>query len=599
MTESEPASQLQQTAEPNVPLNVQEMQFWLDKSVSWGLADSPDAQKDTCLHLNRLGNFLCQLLVYINHMSSTTETLKKLPFLGQLLGRLCWNPYVTAGDTSRGLLLQCLLGLYSEHPSSAVERKANQWIQKVLCQLATEEDDFGTQTLINHMGVPAKEYHLKLLKKMVARLQENIGKTLCSQSCIDKRCSCDSILAISEVCAPLATCPEASPLIGALMQQPTTCIRETLSDDFLGALSLAHSSFGLPLEEQTKISLWYHSMPSLEEAVIGVLDSVTDIGSTPQMLERQITKSLLPKACAQHCSIFLVTNDIFRSVIKQAEENLSIKSVIHTFTKLFLRELALLQPQMTASVKAFFPQSPPNLLVPLLTMPSEMAQEAWKNHLKLLSVSLQRLTEEEEEEDRGSRSTRGHHRVFEAWFLLVQCAHWVHVAVQLLVTSGPEDCSPLLWLLTFYHHPTNKWHHRALHLEQAKEVLGQLHTLSSVLSRPLPVDRLQSSIGLLSAQPQQQSLAPSLTLDLLVNFVVFCRLPLSDSAKILQTVVDQSGLFHETACVLSSLQLRLNEASCLSDDRVHIRIKELHNTITRMQAEPTTHTHTVHNRTQP
>lgn len=106
--------------------------------------------------------------------SSTTETMKRLPFLGQLLGRLCWNPYVTVcgewsfwttwtqslvgftspkqtkvimmviilawcimryvvvyffADTSRGLLLGCLWGLYSERPSNAVEKKANQWIR--------------------------------------------------------------------------------------------------------------------------------------------------------------------------------------------------------------------------------------------------------------------------------------------------------------------------------------------------------------------------------------------------------------------------------------------------------------------------------------
>lgn len=61
-------------------------------------------------------------------------------------------------------------------------------------------------------------------------------------------------------------------------------------------------------------------------------------------------------------------------------------------------------------------------------------------------------------------SGRGHHNLFEVWFLVVQCAHWVQVAVQLLVTTGPEDCGPLLWLLTFYHHPTNRGHHRALQL---------------------------------------------------------------------------------------------------------------------------------------
>ncbi|KAM4576807.1 Fanconi anemia group C protein isoform 2-T2 [Odontesthes bonariensis] len=532
MTDLEPVSKFQQAAEPHSLLNVQEMQFWLDKAVAWGEADSPHTQKDTCLHLNRLGNFLQQLLIYINNMSSTAETMKKLPFLGQFLGRLCWNPCVTAGDTSRGLLLQCLLGLYSEHPRNPVERKANQWIRKVLCQLATDEDDAPAQALIRHMGVPAKEYHLKVLKKMVTRLQENIGQSSCSQSCIDQRCSRHSTLATSEVCVPLVTCPETSPLICALLQQPVTCVREALSEDFIDTLSSAHPSYGLSLEEQARISLWYHSLPSLEEAVLSLLESLTATWSSPLKLEQEVTKSLLPKACAQHCLMFLVANDIFRSILRQAEGNQSVRCVIQTFTRCFWRELALLQPRTSASLKAFFPQSPPGLLTHLLTMPSEMPQEAWKNHLKSLSSSLQRLTEEEERDGDGT-STRGHHTVFEAWFLLVQCAHWVQVAVQLLVTSGPEDCGPLLWLLTFYHHPTNRWHHRTLQLEQANEAWDHLRTIFSVLTDPLPVGRLQSLIGLLSAR-QMPSLASSLTLNLLIDFAVFSQIPLSNSTEILK-----------------------------------------------------------------
>ncbi|XP_018524757.1 Fanconi anemia group C protein [Lates calcarifer] len=584
MSQLQPQIQLQETAE--TLLNGQEMQFWLDKAVAWGQAERPDTQKDTSLHLRRLSSYLQQLLTHINDMSSTTETMKRQPLLGQLLGRLCWNPCVTADDTSRGLLFQCLWGLYSENPSNAVERKANQWIRKVLCQLATEEDDAAAQALMKHMGVPPKEYHLRVLRKVVASLQENIGKSCSSLGNISQRCSCDNILATSEACVPLVTCPEAAPLIGALLQRPAACVRATLSEDFLDALSSAYSSQGLSLEEQAVVSLWYHRLSSLEEAVLSLLESVmTNKGSTSQRLEQQITQSLLPKACAQHCSIFLVVNDIFRSVLKKAEENERVKSLIQTFTSCFLRELALLQKCL--SLKAFFPQSPQSLLVPLLTLPSELPQEAWRHHLNWLSSSLQRLTEEGEERDEdSSRSTRGHHRVFETWFLLVQCAHWVRVTLQLLGTSGPEDCGPLLWLLTFYHHPTNRGHQRALQMVHAKEAWGHLHCLFSVSARPLSPDHLQSLVTLLSPQPKQPSLSPLLILSLLVNFAVFSKQSLSGSTQILQTVVDRSGLVDEAACVLSSLELRLNEGSCLSSDanRVHLRIEALKNTLTHMHA---------------
>ncbi|XP_053182082.1 Fanconi anemia group C protein [Scomber japonicus] len=593
---SQPLVLLQQKAEPL--LDVQEMQLWLEKAVAWGQADSPDAQKDTCLHLSRLRDFLQQLLTHIHNTSSTTETMKRLPVIGQFLGRLCWNPYVTADDTSRRLLLQNLWGLYSEHPSNAVERKANQWIRKVLCQLTTEDDDTATQTLVKHMGVPTTQYHLTVLRKKVALVQENIGKGCSLPIDRSERCSCDRILAASEACVPLVTCAEAAPLIGALLQRPLICARAALSVDFLDALSSAYSSNCLLLEEQTVVSMWYHSLSSLEEAVLSLLESVlANTGSTLHRLEQQLAQSLLPKACAQHCSIFLVVNDIFRSILKQLEGNECIKSAIHTFTNCFIRELSLLQPKMSISLKAFFPQSPQNLLGPLLTQPSEMPQESWRHHLNWLSGSLQRLTEEEEEDEDSSR-TGGHHKVFEAWFLLVQCAHWMQATAQLLVTARPEDCDPLLRLLTFYHHPTNKGHHRAQQLVRAKDAWNHLCPLFSVLACPPPIDHLQSLVALLSPNPQQPSLTPLSVLDLLVNFAVFSQKSLSGSTEILQTVVDRTGLVSEAVCVLGSLELRLNRGSCLSSDgnRVHLRIKALQNTLTHMYAaqspaEKQAHTH--------
>ncbi|XP_029999900.1 Fanconi anemia group C protein [Sphaeramia orbicularis] len=576
-------------AEPLI--SVQEMQLWLEKVMAWGQADSPDNQRDICLHLSRLRDFLQKLLTHIGSMSSTTEAMKTLPLLGQFLGQLCWIPYVTADAPSRALLFQCLWGLYSEHPDNAMERKANQWIRKVLCQITTDDDDGAAQALLMDVGLPPAEYHLKVLKKTVALLRENIGKS-CSSPCgISQRCSCDRILATSEACVPLVTCPEAASLIGALLQTPLTCTKAALSEDFLDALSSAYSCQRLSLEEQAVVSLWYHSLSSLEEAVLSLLESVlANTRPTPQRLEQQLAQSLLPKACVQHCSIFLVVNDIFRFTLKQAEENESVRRLIQAFTSCFLRELALQEPRKRVPLKAFFPQSPQSLLVPLLTKPSEMPQDAWRHHLNWLSGSLQRLAEEEEDRD-GDGSTRGHHKLFEAWFLLVRCAHWVEVAIQLLVTAGSEDCSLLLWLLSFYHHPTNRGHHRDEQLVRIKEAWDHLHSVFSVVGHPLPVDRLQSLAALLSSQPQLPSPAPVSILNLLVNSAVFSQQSLNASTEIFHTVVDRSGLVEEAACALSSLELRLNGGSCSSSDanRVHLRIKALQNTLAHMHAHASTH----------
>ncbi|XP_028314481.1 Fanconi anemia group C protein [Gouania willdenowi] len=586
MCEPQPGNEIQEPANPS--LDAEDLQFWLDKAVAWGQFNSLGTHKDTCLHFSRLRDFLQQLLTHINYMSSTADTLKKLPLLGQFLGRLCWIPFVTADDTTRGLLLQCLSSLYSKCPSNAMERKANEWIRKVLYQLTAE--DAMVQAVIKQMGVSPQEYHRKVLSKTVEKLQEKLGKS-CTSSCnIYERCSCDHSVAVSEACVSLVSVPEASPLFGSLLQRPGTCVKETISENFLDALSCGYTTHSLSLDESAQISLWCRSLLSLEAAVMSLLESVTITGSTPQSQQQQVSQSLLPKACAQHFSIFLVVSDIFRSVLKQAEGNECVKSLVQTFSRCFRQELLLLQPQMSVSLKAFFPQSPFSLVAALFTEPSEMPQEAWRNHLNWLSCSLQRLTEkEEEEEEEGDGNDgvglKGQQSVFEAWFLLVQCSHWVQVALQMLATSGLKECGPPLWLLTFYHHPTNRGHYRDVQLVRARAVYEHLHSLfSSAPPHHLPTDHLQSLVTLMSPQPQPpppQSPqppppppAPSLTLSLLVHFAVHCQLSPTASAEVLQAVVEHhSAVADEALCVLSSMELWIN------DEQVHLRIQGLINTI--------------------
>lgn len=88
MSQLQPVIQLQSMAEP--PLNIQEMQVWLDKAVAWGQADSPDTQRDTCLHLNRLRDLLQQLLTNMNNMVSYREK-KVLLFVNSVTLRFIFS----------------------------------------------------------------------------------------------------------------------------------------------------------------------------------------------------------------------------------------------------------------------------------------------------------------------------------------------------------------------------------------------------------------------------------------------------------------------------------------------------------------------------
>ncbi|XP_062310173.1 Fanconi anemia group C protein isoform X2 [Osmerus eperlanus] len=618
---SGPKPMLRAQADPRV--GAQEESFWLGKAVEWGQAKSPESQRDTCLHLARLRAFLHTVLARINATSSTSETMRRMPFVGQFLGRLCWNCYVTADDESRRLLFSCLWSLYSEEPADAVERKANQWIQNVLCQLATEgQEESAAHALVKQMGIPLNLYHVEVLKKMVSVL---VKKCEASCSCLDnptesrtgragpsflcsarrrvgetgftlerfsslRRCSNDIVPSASVACVPLVTCPEAAPLIGALLRRPLTCHRAALSPDFLDAVGSAYARRRVCLEDQALVCLWCRSLGCLEGEAVGLVESaVSSTHTTRQSLDTLISSSVLPKACAKHCSMFLIVSDVFRSMLREVEGNQNLLSLVHTFTCCLRRERAVLQPQECVSLKAFFPRTPQRLLAPLLTLPTEMPRGAWPDHLGWLTRSLQQVIEEEEEEggdeEEGSRGRCG---VFEAWFLLVQCACWVEVAVELLVSAGAEDRGALLWLLTFYHHPTSRGHRRTLQLSSAGEALDYLRSLFLVMAPPLPADQLKAFAELLLARPQlPPPLAPLLVLSLLVNFAVFSHNPLSGASEMVRMVVEPSGLRQKAEYILSSIEARLNTGSSGLPDRVQTRIRCLQDTLHHALTEET------------
>ncbi|KAI1900067.1 hypothetical protein AGOR_G00046220 [Albula goreensis] len=528
------------------PFSEQVVEFWLGKAVDWGQAVTSTARADVRAHLGKLRIFLGQLLHQLQATRSTSEAMRAFPFAGQFLGRLCWNPCVSADGESLDHLLQCLWCLYSTDPRNVVERRANQWIRNLLYHLSVEEKSGSAATVVRRSGCTPTDQRLKFLKNMVVLLEKEVRRS-----------------------TALEPTKLRAPLIGALLQHPTACDRADLSQDFLEAVSAALLGKQLVLDEQAAMSLWSRSLPSLEGATLNLVESaLSNPLQSPPGLDRQVTDSLLPKVSALHCPVFLVVCNIFRMLLVETQGSPTLRMIVQSFTRCFLQSLQLLEPQERLSLRVFFPQAPQSLLTPLLQVPSDVPEEAWPEHLQWISHSLQKVVGEEDEED--GNVGRWRCGVFESWFLLVQAGYWVDVAAQLLITAGPEIQPALLWLLAFYHHPTDLVKHRDYTLVMTRETLNHLDALF-LAPPPLPPKQL-------GALEQRTSTCPHLLLHLLLNFAVFSPGPLSTVSEVTGKVLQHTGLYQEAGAFLVGVEQGLSRQAP-PDPRAETRLKTIQETL--------------------
>ncbi|XP_051509287.1 Fanconi anemia group C protein isoform X2 [Myxocyprinus asiaticus] len=563
-----------------------EVQFWMAKAVNWGETISSSALLDTSRHLSSLRIFLQHVLQALQQMSSTSEALHTFPFVGQFLGRLCWNPCVIADERSQSLLLRCLSCLYSAEPLNAVERKANMWIKNLLCHLISEEEGSVAHATGKHAGSAPKQYYEEALEKVVSLMIEKVIKSFDSLPNSSARCSYGNINTMSMACVPLVTRPQMSPLISGLLKHSILCVSSCLNEEFIEAVNEAWLRKRHVIDEEAVVALWCHSPTFLEGAALKLLESVlSDPETVTQNLEKHVNESLLPQASALHCHIFLIVNEIYRNVLMEIDENLPVKTLIQVYTLCFLQRLTGQKPKDRLPHRAFFPNVKPSLLGPLLTPPSEVPREAWLDHLSWIRSLLQSVVENEEEGD----DVRAYQAVFEAWFLLVQCGFWVDTAAELLVLAAPENSEPLLWLLTFFHHPTNRGHQRSqqtvrdltMELQAvAREAWAHIRVL--FLAHSPPPRHYCAVKELLSS-----NLSTNLVLHLFLNFAVFSHGPVSITFEITDKVLMDACVKRRALWILASIDCRLNRASSL-DSRVHSRMRTLQDTLLRACAESLT-----------
>ncbi|KAF4794974.1 Fanconi anemia complementation group C [Turdus rufiventris] len=202
-------------------------EYWLDKAIEWGQATTLESQKDVCLHLPQLQEFLHQLYETIKRLPGSTVAIQQFPLIGQLLGRLCWNPFVIGYDESQRTLMWCLCCLYSSEPQNAVELKANSWIQMAV--------------------------------SLVTELRENQFNGLN----IEESISSSRVNAMSIFCVPLITLPDLTPLLETLLLYHGGSSKEILSSEFLEAVNEAFLNYS-EVTKTSEVTITDHSFFGIE-----------------------------------------------------------------------------------------------------------------------------------------------------------------------------------------------------------------------------------------------------------------------------------------------------------------------------------------------
>ncbi|XP_078424434.1 Fanconi anemia group C protein isoform X4 [Cetorhinus maximus] len=556
-------------------------EYWLNKAVEWGQTTTFESQQDVCLHLPKLQEFLKQIYEAIQHMN-TTPVLKLFPLIGQLLGRLCWNPFVVAHEESQQNLLQCLWCLYSAEPENAVELKANEWIWTSLQSLTGV--DHEVRSFIQSLQYPEEEYHSKLLTNMVSSLVKELQGYQCDRSSLFLRLPPERRRTYSVLCVPIVTLPEVFPLVEALLTCHEDGLDETLSAEFLESVSNGLLQKKIFLSEAAVMSLWLRYLPSLEQAIFHLIETLISHPCASLLeVEAIITDSLLPKAAAYHPSLFRVLDNFFRATLLDSDGHPKIITIIQVFTQCFVQALLQVQPQMP--LKLYFPYNHQSLVMALLVHPSEMPSTAWSQHLISIIQILKGIVQDKE-------VTRTSANLFENWFLLVHFGDWVNVALQQLMTA--DDISEmLLWLLMFFFEPHMENQQESNLLENVKSVYSQIKILSN--KSTLNLEDLRTALFTGNLYTEQSHLKDLIN-HLLVSFLLFSagghRIA-KESVQLFMLAGAATGGISE---LLASTAHRLKNKrrGTSEDDKVQSTIELLQQQLLETQSERVQSNHLLH-----
>ncbi|CAM9778700.1 unnamed protein product [Lampetra fluviatilis] len=436
-----------------------ELEFWLQKAKEWEHLCTQETAghvtdallADICSRLPALQEFLAKLGDITSH-GGVTGAIRRFPLIGQLLGRLCCNAAVVSnGESIRGLW-RCLGNFYTAQPGTALERKANEWLQNMVSALLGPHYSRGTEEMqffVDVLGCSPDVYnHQQNLHMVNSLVKELSGSQWRPGHQSTGACRDATLHSLSLACWPALDLPAMLPLVETLLCCHGVGTEEALATGFLQAAGDALASGRLQLSRAAMESLWLRHLPSLEAAVLALVERVAALppGSVPGRLQSLTEESHLPAACVDHPVLFGAVLGILRALLADAAGAWPVSAIARRFTASFLR--ARQQDdvqQVRIPLRLYFPALLRPLL-PLILQPCEdLPLKSWHPHLLRITSGtlniLRNLT--------ASQTAERH----ELWTLLVQCGDWADVALQETLAASPGELDTLLSFLGFYHWP--------------------------------------------------------------------------------------------------------------------------------------------------
>ncbi|XP_032809416.2 Fanconi anemia group C protein isoform X2 [Petromyzon marinus] len=498
-----------------------DLEFWLQKAKEWEHLCTQETAghvtdailADICFRLPALQEFLAKLGDITSH-GGVTGAIRRFPLIGQLLGRLCCNVAVVSnGESIRGLR-RCLGNFYTAQPGTALERKANEWLQNMVSALLGPHYSRGTEEIqffVDVLGCSPDVYnHQQNLHMVNSLVKELSGSHWRPGHQSTGACRDATLHSLSLACWPALDLPAMLPLVETLLCCHGEGTEEALATGFLQAAGDALASGRLQLSRAAKESLWLRHLPSLEATVLALVERVAALppGSAPGRLQSLTEESHLPAACVDHPVLFGAVLGILRALLADAAGAWPVSAIARRFTASFLR--ARQQDdvqQVRIPLHLYFPALLRPLL-PLILQPCEdLPLKSWHPHLLRITSGtlniLRNLT--------ASQTAERH----ELWTLLVQCGDWADVVLQETLTASPGELDTLLSFLGFYHWP---W----LTEQQRLDAQASLKATCVCLRDLLDADGLDPS-DVTAILPSVHTRVTDVTNQLAVYFLIFAE----------------------------------------------------------------------------